>query len=488
MDAENQIIDGIGLPTPLHKVYRDYNRLRPISAALIVFAIFVVLGTISLILYWHWVQEVGLLASPESVQELYAGADVGSYLSLAIDLASGQVQSGQAWVFAMWPPGMPLLEALAIRSGIFLPFMVLMTSVVWALPPTLIAYHSRVLGVDVIGFVFSGIWVFMPFTWFWTWSGGFLSADSFGLAFGLCAVIFITIAWVKLNLKESKVSIYTHSAVGGVFMALAIYMRWGSVIVAMIILVLLTGWVAIYFVRLIFFRGEIRYERRNPLAISLPFIIALLVLTVPWSWYKTAVLGTSTLAWQDASYSTAFYWQTDEDLRSIGAGWLVDGRVNWPCNIDPIKCAELRPIALNGAADESGRFTREALSSALAYPITYAQDRASMMFESWFALPGDSSRNSRGFVFGVASLLLVGLLAFNSIYLRRKATFPTLVWTLAIVGSCSVFLRVHMETRYLMTVTTTIATTWALSALLRYALAGASTDVRASTADLQNVD
>lgn len=166
-------------------------------------------------------------------------------------------------------------------------------------------------------------------------------------------------------------------------------------------------------------------------------------------------------------YVYAQRWLTNEQLDSVGAGFVREGGGNWPCLADPRTCAKLNPIAvpsLQGETVDLERLREATVRSFLSRPDRVLAVKAPIMLRAHASLPGASvdSFSRSAVAFWLATLFLLAAT------LRDVRLFDARILALGTIVSFvfvpyAVLFFIHVETRYLLPIAFAIWTLFALA-------------------------
>jgi hypothetical protein len=387
-------------------------------------------------------------------------ADAGSYLNAARDLQNGSISPKFVWVLNLWPPGMPYLLAFIIKvSGGASPVlpMVFLLCVLWSITITAVAGIFLPRRGYVAFALFAVFWLFSPIFTAWTIHDGVLGSD--GLATALGTLVAVGLLWTMLAgpAKRPRWALYLSLGVGLAALAYLRIMWFYAVPAALAVLaVLAAGRIVVLLLRRR--SAQIASERRSYLewgALGAVFI----ALCIPWTVYGETTLHPGSISWSQGDYQWSQEWMTDSYLDSTGAGFLKTGGANWPCNLDPQKCAVIvaeefaTPNPYGGQAPYTfTRFQHESIKVAIKQPVPFALNRSEVMLRTWLSMPGASVGTMNNLVFG--GLTFAAFLGALVVLIRRTlAQRAAATVILLIIGAnLGVVWLTHFETRYLVPV------------------------------------
>jgi len=406
---------------------------------------------------------VGLDASMPQFLAALGGGDAGSYTTIAYDLLDGQIQDENRWILNLWPPGVPfLLWLIMVVNGGALPIVpfVVITGVLWAAALTLLsALLIRRRAFLMLG-LFALAWLFGPLLTGWTVHRGAISSD--GISAALTVILAAGLLLIGEPEFENVRGWRRHLYFGGIGLLLGVLCLFR---VTWLFAILASSAALVLYIS---FRALIRAARRRrgrdaprPLARTLPWVAALVgfaIVVVPWTAVVGRVIHPGNYSWSQGEYQWAQTWMNDEQLAAIPyARFLIDGEVNWACDLDPMQCAQLeadesaRDTPYDGQGEHSFTdFARRAILTAVGNPVPFIGSRSATTFVTWMSVPGDRVGAWSSVPFGIVSLLAfvsaLVLLVRDSVR-GRSGAFLLLMLAGANLGM--IWLS-HFETRYLM--------------------------------------
>lgn len=369
--------------------------------------------------------------------------DPTSFATGALDIyETGWVRPEHAWIFNLWPPGLPLIEAASLTvSGRDAPVLailqglavILHSSVALALYATLRRWiDGRVaLIVAILPYAFPLTRVYL--------------LQPTGVALGeTFAVGFFALGMLASISAISRPS-YLRAVAAGVALALSAYVRSQfeiiltvqAMVAAVLLLLALTG-----FLRRL---PDVRVPTASLLCLLL-IVVSTQSAMLPWRilnlledgtprWVSTSVL--------EARNAVAY----DDELTAAGGDFVVRGGGTVVCKVAPETCGKQEQA--------QSLFFR----TFLAHPVEWIRYKASLLPTYWFAPVGDWAsvgRESSPFDIAFNSTFALAIvtafaLAFASRRIRLSSSWIALVLfngTLLLAhGAISVF--VHFEARYL---------------------------------------
>ena len=400
-------------------------------------------------------------------------SDSGSYLWAAVDLQDGVMSNAYIWVLNLWPPGIPYVLATLIKIGEGDSPVIGMVIVICTLWATVFATLATILvprGGYLITAIFSVFWFVSPIFTAWTIRDGILGSDGLATAVGtLVAIGLVTATRPSLGMRARFV---LFGALGVGLAALA-YLRilWFYTVPlalgALLVVALLALGVALI-------RGHLSSLRRHRAGIGQWAVLGAIFigLCTPWTIYVATTLHPGNPSWSMGDYQWAQLWQPTETLEAAGAGFLVAGGGNWPCELAPQRCAQINDAETATAAPYGGsegmtfsEFRQEALLVAVTKPLDFIVDRVGVTLRSWLSVPGASVGTFGNIGFGLMTLagfgLAVGILIVLGV--RRHSTAIFLLMIFAV--NVGVIWLTHFETRYLVPLQAMSLVVLAISAL-----------------------
>jgi len=405
---------------------------------------------------------LGLDATTPQLLAVLGGSDAGSYTTIAYDFLDGRIEDANRWILNLWPPGVPfLLWVIMLVSGGALPIVpfVVVTGVLWSAALTLLAALLIKRRAFLLMILVAAAWLGGPLLTGWTVHRGAISSD--GISAALTAIVAVALLWIGEpefdRIRGWRRQLY-FGAIGLLLGMLCLFrVTWLFAILASA--VALVAFLAIRaLVRAV--RRRRGNEARRPLGGALPWVAAVVgfaIVVGPWTVVAGRVIHPGNYSWSLGEYQWAQTWMSDEQLAANDAYFLIDGEVNWACDLDPAQCLQLetdesaKDVPYDGSGEHSfGDFQRRAVLAAAANAIPFIGARASTTFVAWMSTPGDRVGAWSNVPFGLISLLAfataLALLVRESIR-GRSGAFLLLMLAGANLGM--IWLS-HFETRYLM--------------------------------------
>ena len=370
-------------------------------------------------------------ATPFDYSGVRADAEVGEvvpelgtedphhYLQIGHDIAeAGDIPGSARRTLNQWPPGMHLYYAsLFSMFGSTMPVGVvagISMALLWAI--VLTAYvdlllrflHWLVVGA-VVSFVLlselAGNWM-LGLGLFW----------SEGLYTVLVLAAFYAAARAVLA-ATSRARLAWSGAFGGLI-GISAYVRVVSELLGWLMLALLLVWGALTLIR------RWRERRRaaaatdadgdTPAAASpradwhqqlLALAVCVLMfqaVTIPWRLYAERKLHPGNYGWTKATNNVWHdLWTPDDVMRERGQIWLLEGRANSACKVDPDRCREIARYERRQLVPYSGwgryselDYRRLAFQTIREHPVAYGSDRLYYFVQAWFWSP--ENRTPRG--------------------------------------------------------------------------------------------
>lgn len=365
--------------------------------------------------------------------------DPSSFAAGAIDIYHhGWIQPNNLWLIHLWPPGFMLLEGLILKLfGLDANFIVIL-SILSSLLFSIVLMTLRSIIKCSFSEPFATIIPLAPLFFpvvrlFMLQPGGVIFGESFAISFFALSLLFLV-----LGIKRDKIALILAS---GLSLALSAYFRSQFEIFVILISV---GGLGLY-------ASLTAAKKWYSLNINVQIIshtrkIATIVLVanaamMPWRIHN--FVDIQSLSWvqtQQLIFINAS--QSDEDLISAGGQWIVDGRGNVACKINPDYC---------GHADKRGFY-----ETLVKNPIAWATLKYEILPIYWFsslttyASPAPEKSLLNWLANLVAALLTVVNIYWLGKWSRLPNVLPLTVFCGAFyAGNVVIFLLAHYETRYL---------------------------------------
>jgi hypothetical protein len=417
-------------------------------------------------------------ATAEELVPNLGDQDPSHYVGLGYDIAQAgripadrpvsftELQPRARHVLNLWPPGMYL--AYAALFAVFGPDMPvalvvgLVTALIWAALLTafvdLLARHLRwfavaavfvlLLASDVVQQRILGdrlLWSEGLFTWL---------------------VLAAVYAAARAAGARSDATRLGWAAAVGALLGLSAYVRTVAEPLGWLMLVVVAVWGGLTLVRSWWRRRRAADApapaspgwRKQLLALLLA-AVAFQVVTVPWRVYAARTLRPGDYRWTTATNRYWHHsWMPDSEFYARGQGWLVTGRPNTPCKVDPDTCARIaryerrQPFPYSG----QGRYTEDdyrnlAIEALTHHPVAFAADRLYYVNRAWFWLPQERAPE-----YFQNAIALVAVVATSWLVVRRFRRVGPDLLTLLFPGlflvSVVPLVFLHFEPRYFATI------------------------------------
>ena len=390
--------------------------------------------------------------------------DGGSYTRLAVDLQHGYISPGNRWILNLWPPGVPFVLLVILKlTGGGLPIvpMIVLVGCLWSLALSLLALILLRRRAFISFGLFAVVWLAGPLLSGWTIHGGVISSD--GISAALTAILVIALYFAtqdEFQKFSRRIRFGYYFAVGLLLGVLSLF-RVTWLFATLASLVALGIYLAVVALR----RWRRHRLARDPVGQSLKAIltrwsavvVGFAVLAAPW----TIVLGTyvhpGNLSWSTGDYQLAQTWMTDDYLKKGNAGFLIDGKANWACELDPTECAKLMQIEtarehpFDGTGENSfSDFQRRAILAAVEHPAEFVAQRTDVTVRAWLSVPGEPVGSMRAVGFGIVTLAF--FLFSCGLLIRRFCQGHSEAFFLLMLAGANIGMLwlTHFETRYMM--------------------------------------
>jgi hypothetical protein len=392
--------------------------------------------------------------------------DGGSYTRLAVDLQDGSLQPENAWILNLWPPGVPIVLWIILKlTGGGLPIvpMIVLVGCLWSLALSLLALIVLRRRAVVSFVVFAAAWLAGPLLNGWTIHAGVISSDSISAALTVILAVALYFATQdEFRNFSRRIRLGYYLGVGLLLGVLSLFrVTWLYATLASL------AALGVFVVVVALIRWRRRQRNSSPVRESLKsmlvkwsvVVVGFGVIALPW----TIALGTyvhpGNFSWSTGEYQWAQTWMTDEHLAKGNAYFLIEGDVNWACDLDPTECAELMKVEMARDAPYDGtgantfaEFQHRAIMAAVEHPLEFAAQRTDVTVKAWLSVPGEPVGSMHAVGFGIVTLAFFlvscGLLIRRFIQGRGEAFFLLM---LAGANIAIVWLS-HFETRYMMPV------------------------------------
>ncbi|MDD5157870.1 hypothetical protein [Sulfurimonas sp.] len=366
--------------------------------------------------------------------------DPVSFLTGAIDVSkNGWFTPANQWLINLWPPGFMLIEGyilklfgeyvyiiltLQILSSLIFSFVLIM---IYGFIPKninrLIAFF-----IPLILFIFpvSRVFLLEP--------TGVLLGESFSIGFFLLFVLFM--------LKAHYHSYTVYSILAGLFLGISAYFR--SQFETILVILSLFG---IFFIIFNILRYKFNSKRNKidlkNIRILFYIIITSVLITLPWRIYNK--IHNDRISWVATSsliYSNLV--SSNEKLLSIGGGWIVEGKGNMICLVNPSTCDDIKnsnPELL--------------IKTFLGDPILWYQIKFIPLKNYWFSELGYWTSPSpkitqNSMIINNSFILMCIFIVITICYKHKNSIAQLLGWIFVslFITYLMIFTVVHFETRY----------------------------------------
>jgi hypothetical protein len=362
------------------------------------------------------------------------------FATTAVDIATnGSVSSSNNWVLNLWPPGFVFLEALIIKIfGLEAPIILILQILAAGLFAGVLTLLYRLLRENLnesISFI-------LPLTIFAFPTSRVFLLQPVGLSFGESFAIGFFLIGLLLSLRSVQWHNLGLAIYAGICFALAAYFRSQFEIILLAMTV--CGLLPIVFARL---KPFIKFRTRSQTSAAKIILVTLLVAhaaMLPWRIYHWANNGS--LAWvYTSSVTFGNSVATTEHLESVGGGFVVAGRGNLTCRIDPATCGD----KVNAK--------RLFIKTFLSHPVQWYSLKLEVLGEYWFS-PTENwtavSVAATPMSYVINTFFLIAIVAAILLLLVRKVrlhiSWPVLAWlSLSLLSAYGLIFTVQQfEVRY----------------------------------------
>lgn len=374
--------------------------------------------------------------TPLQASDFFGGADRGSYLRASLALLNGDVLS-QRWVFDIWPPGIPLINALFlnfnqdIRQLGYIYFLI--EGTLWVMlffKLIRLSQNKKFLSSTII--LFSSLLLLNKDIIYRVFLQPLFNADSIGNLLGLIGLIY----WLNYLRHATKIELYK-----AIFIwTLASYFRltWYTFIFATILVVLLVNLKS-------GFKKNLK-DTSKQILISLLIVI---ILTLPWRLFAFSKLDINPLKWtQFQAVILLEQWYPKSVWKDT---WIANTGAYPLCILDQETCSKV----------ENLRETKGYIANSQIYKLTIktwitkfpqlVNYEVPYIIRGWLSPPENFTPDTKlHFTFyNILSLigwLFIVLKFISDRYVRLKYWIPLLAFL-----SVHVFFLIffHTENRYL---------------------------------------
>lgn len=365
--------------------------------------------------------------------------DPSSFAAGAIDIYNhGWIQPNNRWLIHLWPPGFMLLEGLILKlfglDANFILILSILSSLLFAIVMMTLRSIIKCSLPEPVATIIPLVPLFFPVVrLFILEPGGVVFGESFAISFFALSLLLLL-----LGIKRDKFELILAS---GLSLALSAYFR--SQFELFVIFISASG-LGLY----AFLTATKKWYSLNinTQIISQARKIATVVLVanaamMPWRIHNFADI--QSLSWvqtQQLIFINASH--SDEDLISAGAQWIVDGRGNVACKINPNYC---------GHADKRGFY-----ETLVENPIAWATLKYEILPAYWFSSLTSyaSSSPEKSLSNWLANLVAALLTVVNIFWLAKWSRLPNVLPLTVFCGAfyasnAVILLLAHYETRYL---------------------------------------
>jgi len=381
------------------------------------------------------------------IRKTYGLSDAGSYLDIAISLASfNNIQPEQYFFIHTWPPGQSIILALAILASKVLfslyLFIYLINYVIWiAIIFFLTKQLSSLTQLIVFYIFFVTFLISTDFTYyFYTY---IFHSENIGNSLLFFALLLLS--WLIKNKIQNR----SRYVIAGLLLGFSTLIRYTSETGIFLLLLLLLILLILHRYLPALFNSRIKNGQMGNIKIlRLTFlsILIALITTVPWRVLNIAIYDMDTIRLSNASSWTIYgAWAAEKSPEA--EYWSANG-MNWACKIDPLKCDYLNNLGLKSFTPQT--VGREALKSAIIHPKSYVTERFKYFQIHYFEGGGLSIKEYRKF-FSLAAV--IGCLYLLTLFGSRKFWYfdnalISLVWTSFIFNQLLMYAITHYEYRY----------------------------------------
>jgi hypothetical protein len=400
-------------------------------------------------------------SSPKNLIPVLGLSDSGNYLKAAIDIQDFQIQEENKWIFNLWPPGQVILLALFVKLSVPPVLgMGILFCFLWALAAVMFIQTINLnRGNLPLIIMFCAAWLTGAPLLGWNQKEGALGSD--GISTALASIFVITL----ITLKE-KINVVPLSAIRNIGILLGLLLAIISYLRFIFLFAVLFSALVILFhpqnLKPILLRmrrskmkrvnGPLIFQKIKKLYLVTSTIF--LLLTLPFTLIK--IVSTGSPSWSSADYVWGQKWMSDEILLSNNANFLIQGGSNWACKIDTETCNQIIEKEVSTEYPFSGygefnfaEFRNLAFLSAIKNPISFVENRAKVVFQTFETLPGASIGDKNNQTKGILLLFSFMFIFFSGLlFFRMKSVFDTFI-VLFCLGLFLPLIFEHFESRYL---------------------------------------
>jgi len=351
--------------------------------------------------------------------------DPSTFARTAIEFSKngGWFDSTNQWVIVLWPPGFVLFEMIIFKVfGLSAPFvLILLGANIFLLLYIYFQIKKSLLSPLLFLFALIFPFIFPVFRFF--------IFHPLGVVFGeaVSILLFLLGFFLAYSSQKHKNPICA-VCMAGIFIGLSAYFRSQFEI-------FVTGMTLLSFFIYLYFKI---FSIKNVVAsrMLILFVVANCVM-MPWRVHNFVKfdsarwVGTESLVYQNAG-------RTDAELKSVGAGWIVEGKGNVACTVDKSYC---------GKANKT-----EFYKSYFGNFLTWNIEKFSRFDDYWFSSVGNLTTFSekKELIYNGA-LLLMFVFVFITALFRALQGFNVFSFFSFGFIFCNflIFSLVHFEARYM---------------------------------------
>jgi hypothetical protein len=398
---------------------------------------------------------VSNLSSPEQIRMAIGMSDPGWMLEVAISWSNFEPldRVTQSWIVGLWSPGLAVIETTLIWLN-----HILGAPIFWSILFITIAIWIYLFYLIIrlfTGSLHEFIVFLIIFAWLDLWDFKFMFREqifmSEGISYGLLLIGLVKMSIVIIhekNLTTSKLF-----SIGGVI-GVAIWVRSSldlALFISLFLCLLLKTYFKFQHSNYSKFRGfsntaksKVYGQFLNTFSFLVMALLIALFTTMPWRIISSEIYGNHKMAMSSSfAYVGQYIWVDNKDDPNF---YWKDYGMNWACEVDPEKCAQLKSEKYDKLSYRD--LAKHAVLSAISHPIKYLEVRGQTFYSKWFAKIKSESDLYRFF----ANLVLL-LIPFSWIFLLKRVNYiyiiPIIVlWTPFILVATSQLLIIHYESRY----------------------------------------
>lgn len=381
--------------------------------------------------------------SYNTIEEIIKTSDLGdpvSFLTGAIDISKNRwFTPANQWLINLWPPAFMLLEGYIIKLFGETVYIVLILQIIISLFFSIIL--SLLYGLlskninNIFAFIIPLIIFIFPVSRvFLLEPTGILLGESFSIAFFFLFFLF--------TLKAHYDKSIFYALLSGFFLGISAYFRSQFETILIMISLFATFFILFYFIK---YRVFLKNKDFDLKFLNILFYVVLMsnITTLPWRIYN--YVNNDRLSWVATSSLTyTNLVRTSETLKNAGGGWIVDGKGNMICLMNPLACDDI----------PKSNF-KLLLTTFLKDPISWYKLKFEPINNYWFSELGywtsPSSNNTyTNLVINYVIIVMIFFI-FLTLYLKRKLAITKIItWITSSVISTYliIFTVIHFEARY----------------------------------------